>query len=182
MLTHEEEKSRYQSHDNNVEDLAYRNYLHKLTVPLFNLLKSHDFGAHLDFGSGKAPVVSEFFVEKKWLSDFYDCYFYPEKPEKQYEVVTAIEVVEHFREPEKNWEELLAYIKLQGLLMVNTQIYVAEEDEEKDRQKFHQWWYKNDPTHVGIYSERTLRELEEKLGLQRIYFDHIKTIIWRKHS
>jgi len=182
MLTNRDEEDRYQQHNNSLNDSDYRNYLQKLIQPLMDQLPLMENGIHLDFGSGKAPLVSELFKEKNWHSEFYDVYFYPEVPKKQYDIVTSIEVVEHFRDALPNWQELVSLVKPQGLLLVNTQIYHHELDPDKDKEKFQHWWYKNDPTHVSIYTDITLNELEKMFNLERIYFDNIKTIIWRKRS
>lgn len=182
MLTADEEMSRYDQHNNSISDLTYRSYLQTLIKPLSELLTQRAPGSHLDFGSGKAPVVSELFKEQGWQSEYYDCYFYPSLPKKQFDVVTCIEVVEHFRDALPNWQELVDLVKTNGLILVNTQIYHPELKHDEDERKFERWWYKNDPTHVGIYCDKTLALLEVKFGLERLYFDNIKTIIWRKRS
>ena len=105
----------------------------------------------------------------------YDPLFFADKNllGQQYDVVTSTEVVEHFKEPKTDWDQLIHLIKPRGLLAVMTQFLVEDVD-------YQTWWYKNDPTHVAFYNENTFEFLAKKYGLEILFNDHVSVIIFRK--
>lgn len=172
-LETEAENERYGLHQNNVEDPGYKKFLNKLLIPLSDFLPEH-FTA-LDFGCGPGPLVSMLLEEKGGTTFNYDPLFKAENSllNSQYDVVTSTEVVEHFKNPDRDWKTLTALVKPGGLLAIMTQFLKEETD-------YLNWWYKNDPTHVVFYNQKTFSYLEETFGLERLFDDNLSVIIFRK--
>ena len=174
FLDHADESHRYQQHMNNSDDPGYVAFLDRLVDPLREFLPSK-FDA-LDFGCGPGPTISILLENVGGKVENYDPLFFPDAhlliPES-YDVVTCTEVVEHFKNPKNDWELLTSLVKDSGLLGVMTLQYSPEIDYAK-------WWYKNDPTHVCFYQERTLNFLAEEFGFEIIYNDKKSITIFRK--
>ncbi len=172
-LSDAEEKKRYESHQNAKADQGYINFLKRLLDPLEPLLP-RVFSA-LDFGCGPGPVLSSLIKEKGAHVELYDPVFFPDNEvlKRQYEVVTCTEVVEHFKNPSCDWKILVQAICPNGLLAIMTQLVTADT-------VYAHWWYKNDPTHVVFYSEKTIEFLATHWNLKIIYNDQKSVVIFRK--
>lgn len=187
-LTTTEESERYCHHENDGNDVGYLNYLADVLSPLKSYFGDHEINGlyHLDFGSGNSVATEKLLKEWQITSErsySYDLYFSPEKlpsrytpNESSFDLVTAIEVVEHFRSPRTSWEELAGLLRSGSFLFVVTQIYHSEQDEKA----FSNWWYKNDPTHVSIYSLESLSVMASDFGLELVLTDEKKYFLWRK--
>lgn len=119
---------------------------------MHNRLRPNSSG--LDFGSGPAPVLSRMFEQAGHTMTLFDFFYHRDFAalKKEYDFITASEVVEHLREPEKELNLLWSCLKPGGHLGVMTQSVVSHES-------FSAWHYKNDVTHVCFYSEETFRWL-----------------------
>jgi len=148
FLSTEEEKKRYDLHQNSPEDTGYRRFLDRLFQPLHQCLQPGSAG--LDFGSGPEPLLSRMFEEAGHSMAIYDRYYEPVPValENTYDFITASEVVEHLRDPRKELDQLWACLKPEGLLGIMTKFAV-------ERDAFPQWHYKNDLTHICFYSRAT---------------------------
>lgn len=183
QLTASEESERYQFHENDINDSGYQNYLSEVLSPLkeYFLENGREPLYHLDFGSGKSTTTEQ--ILKKWkltseTSYSYDLYFSPEKRPASmavFDLVTAIEVVEHFRDPKASWKELLGFLRKGSYLFVGTQVFQKDLGEKA----FSDWWYKNDPTHVSIYSCESLKHIAAEFGLELLKTDEKKYFLWR---
>ncbi len=174
FLSADEDQDRYSQHENNSNDQGYIDFLGKLFHPLKKILPPHF--QSLDFGCGPGPTLSILMEEAGGDVENYDPIFFPDAhlliPDT-YDVVTSTEVVEHFKTPEQDWDLLVSLVKDEGLLGVMTQFYKPEID-------FKSWWYKNDPTHVVFYQEKTLSYLAKKYNLETLYNDQKSVVIFRK--
>ncbi len=148
FISREDEKKRYDLHRNSPQDPGYRNFLSRLFVPLQQCLAPGSSG--LDFGSGPGPVISLMFEEAGHSMTLFDTFYEPIPAvlEKQYDFITATEVVEHLRDPGKELEQLWACLKPGGWLGIMTKVVVGPD-------AFPRWHYKNDPTHVCFFSRAT---------------------------
>lgn len=147
-LSEEEEIKHYLNHKNDIYDIDYQNFV----SPIVNeVLKNHTKNEKgLDFGSGKNSVIKKMLADKGFSQEIYDLYFAQNKavlPVK-YDFVTCCEVVEHFKNPFEEFSLLKNLLKPNGSLYIMTELYIEGTD-------FNKWYYKNDPTHVFFYSERT---------------------------
>ncbi|MES9905109.1 MAG: class I SAM-dependent methyltransferase [Sedimenticola sp.] len=149
-LTPQEEKAEYDLHENTADDPGYRRFLGRLFVPLSRRLAPGSSG--LDFGSGPEPTLSKMFEEAGHTMAIYDPFYAPEsgKLQRQYDFITASEVVEHLHHPRQELERLWSCLKPGGTLGIMTKRVI-------DRDAFSSWHYKNDPTHVCFFSIETFR-------------------------
>jgi SAM-dependent methyltransferase len=169
----EAEFERYLTHKNNENDQGYINFLNKLAIPLAKFLPE-TFTA-LDFGCGPGPTLCNL-LEKIGGTVFnYDPLFYPENKllNATYDVVTSSEVVEHFKDIERDWTILLDALRPGGILGIMTLFYNSTID-------YRSWWYKNDFTHVVFYQHKTFDYLADRFNLEILYCDSNSVIIFRK--
>ena len=149
------EKKRYLEHNNNIDDMAYRNFLTKLLEPLENKISKNDQG--LEFGCGYGPALADMLSSKGYKIELYDPFFFPNKKllENKYDFITCTETVEHFFDPYKEFnllDNLLAHKAWLGIMTC----FLTEEH------KFENWYYRKDPTHVVFYAEKTFKIIAEQ--------------------
>ena len=156
LPSQEAEKAEYDQHQNSPDDLGYRKFLSRLFTPLQTRINSKSHG--LDFGSGPGPTLSVMFEEAGHTISLFDPFYAPDTREltRQYDFITASEVVEHFHDPAREFALLWSLLKSGGWLAIMTKLAL-------DKTAFSQWHYKNDPTHVCFYSEKTMEWLAETL-------------------
>ena len=149
------EKSEYDKHENSFEDDGYRTFLSKLLTPLSIYIKPSS--SALDFGCGPAPVLAELLKEKGLEVSIYDPFYADniEVLEQSFDVITCTEAIEHFHQPAKEWFLFNSMLKPNGILAIMTKRVLSKE-------RFKQWHYKNDPTHVSFFSEATFNYLAHR--------------------
>ncbi len=149
FLPAEEEKSRYDLHENHPADPGYRKFLSRICVPVLERLAAGSCG--LDFGSGPGPTLSVMFEEAGHTVSLYDRYYAndPSVLEKQYDFITATEVLEHLHAPREELDRLWSCLRPGGILGVMTRL-------APDTRSFPQWHYIRDLTHVCFFSCETL--------------------------
>ena len=164
---------RYSTHNNNEQDQGYIDFLNHLVDPLTQFLPLNF--ESLDFGCGPGPIMSLLLKEKGGVIANYDPIFLKndEALNRTYDVVTSSEVVEHFKKPDKDWDLLVSLVRPNGVLGIMT-LFISSEIDYKS------WWYKNDPTHVVFYGEKTCAYLANRFNLEIIYNDKKSVIIFRK--
>ncbi len=157
LLNPEQEKAVYDLHQNNPNDLGYRKFLNKLLIPLQKKLPKGAKG--LDFGSGPGPTISVIMKEQGISVENYDIYYdnRNELLKKTYDFITCTEVVEHLYHPHEVFSQLSGLHKSGGFLGIMTKRVVSKE-------KFSNWHYKNDPTHVCFYSDATFDYIAKNWG------------------
>ncbi len=154
-LSPEEEKERYDLHENDPHDEDYRRFLSRLFIPLNERLKPNSLG--LDFGSGPGPALHLMFKEKGHRMRIYDP-FYADNPavfEQVYDFITSTEVMEHLYNPREEVYRLWNCLKAGGYLGLMTKMV-------KSREAFKSWHYIRDETHVAFYSRHTFRWLADQ--------------------
>ena len=158
-LTADEERAVYQLHNNDPDDAGYRRFLSKLAAPMIAWLP--EGAAGLDFGCGPGPALARIFEEAGFSVALYDLYFYPESSvfEQRYDFITCTEVVEHLFEPAKVFAQFDRLLKPGGHLGVMTCF-------QTDDDRFDNWHYRRDPTHVVFYREDTFEWLANRYGWQ----------------
>ena len=72
-LPHDEEKKRYQTHNNSMQNQGYVDFLTPVVKTLIPHLKAGSEG--LDFGSGPGPILDKLFAEEDLSVKNYDPYF-----------------------------------------------------------------------------------------------------------
>lgn len=152
FLSSVEEKAEYDLHRNSPDDAGYRHFLNRTFEPVAARLSPASQG--LDFGCGPGPTLSVMFEEAGHRVALYDPFYADDVSvfERQYDFVTATEVVEHLHRSGEELARLWACLKLGGLLAIMTKRVI-------DRQVFAGWHYKADRTHVCFFSDRTFEWL-----------------------
>ena len=173
-LSESEEKSRYDTHNNDPHDHRYRHFLSQLLVPLLERIPQKSNG--LDFGSGPGPTLSLMLEECGHNMDLFDKFYANNISvfEKKYDFITATEVVEHLSEPLTEISRLIEMLNNQGHLAVMTHILTPQID-------FNSWYYKNDPSHIGFFTKKSLNFLANYLNIE-VYFVSERVVFFQKNS
>lgn len=158
-LSPDDEKAIYDYHENEIEDAGYRLFLSRLATPLLEKLKAHSRG--LDFGCGPGPALAAMLEEQGHEMSLYDLYYRdtPEVLGKRYDFITCTEVLEHLREPESVLEQLTAMLAPGAYLGVMTKLM-------PDLERFSQWHYARDLTHICFYDRRTFAYIAKRFGFE----------------
>ncbi len=158
-LCAQQEKAFYDLHNNDPQDAGYRRFLSRVVEPMTGRIESRSHG--LDFGCGPGPTLSEMMKERGHTMSLYDLYYYPDTSvlDRQYDFVTASEVIEHLFKPNEVWHQWLSLVKPGGWIGLMTKLVI-------DLDAFKNWHYKNDLTHVVFFSQDTFRYLAERDKLE----------------
>lgn len=175
-ISEEEEKLRYEEHNNFVDDPKYvqyfENFISSAIIPFLSSGKNV-----LDFGSGPQPVLGKILEEKYGFNvDLYDYYFSPEKVYigKKYDLITCTEVIEHIEDPLKYFRLFASLLEENGVLALMTYFHPRNDEE------FFNWHYVRDKTHISFFSEKSLSYISNVVDLEMIYIDEKKTAVFRK--
>ncbi len=161
-LSSKKEHERYLTHNNDIEDLGYQNFV----MPLVNQVEENfDSNVHkgLDYGAGPGPVITKLLNDKNFELALFDPYFWPNTSvlEATYDFIICCEVMEHFNKPNHEFKKLRGLLKKGGQLICKTSLYNKEID-------FSKWYYKDDPTHVIIYGGKSLDWISDNLNFTRV--------------
>ncbi len=169
-LSATQERQRYLLHENNPDDIHYRNFLNRLLEPLLYQLTPGMTG--LDFGCGPTTAMSILLKEVGITCASYDPYFFNETEllNRRYDFIICSEVVEHFYQPKKEFDLLNSLLKPGGWLAVMTQFAPKPED-------FVKWGYQRDPTHVSFYNLKTMNWLSRHYGYEMLSYPHGVTLL-----
>lgn len=177
VVTAEVEKREYDFHENSFSDPGYRKFLSRAIEPILRRFRVRIEKSEyrvisrplevLDFGCGPAPVLAEMLREALTGEigggvhvSVYDKYYACADPsvvegEAKYDIITATEVVEHLHDAGAVLKRLWSLLRHEdgyGWLILMTKRVTS-------REKFDNWHYKRDPTHIAFFSEETFRWL-----------------------
>ncbi|PKD20194.1 hypothetical protein APR41_14510 [Salegentibacter salinarum] len=166
------EEDRYLTHNNDVEDARYQDFVSPITSRILKEFTPKHKG--LDYGCGTGPVVTTELEKEGYFVTLYDPFFHPntEVLKATYDFIICCEVMEHFYEPKREFSELARRLNLEGKLYCKTSIYSEEID-------FDNWYYKNDPTHVFFYTANCLEWIKSNLGFSALEI-HPTVIVFYK--
>lgn len=173
-LTNEAERDRYTMHHNGLENTDYRAYLERFldsTITRVSRVVPDNLPIQtvLDWGSGPTPSLVALLRERGYDARGYDPFFLPDfKPfDGGADLILCLEVAEHFHDPVRSFTEMSRNLRSGGLLAVKTGFLpdVAEIDSF-----FAAWWYREDPTHVCFYTERSILAVGCRAGLVSLGF------------
>jgi len=171
-LDRDTEKTRYSFHQNNIQDEGYVGFLNQIILPAIDLIKPGSIG--LDFGCGPNPVLAKLIEKNGFCCDYYDPFFFPEIDlNKKYDFIFATECFEHFFSPATELEKICNMLNPGGILAVMTEI-------RPEIDKFRDWYYIKDPTHVCFYSNQSFDFICEKYGLKIAFWDGKRVVVMRK--
>ncbi len=158
LLDPEAEKRQYLTHNNDVHDTGYRNFV----SPLVEIITERENPSHLglDYGAGTGPVVATMLEEKGYEITLWDPYFIPDASAlyRTYDFIFACEVIEHFHNPKESFEHLKSLLNENGVIYCRTTLV-------PDNQAFSAWGYKNEETHVFFYHEKTIAWIARQILL-----------------
>ena len=160
----EQEKERYQEHNNDVEDKRYQKFVSPIVDGILNDYGKYHVG--LDFGSGTGPVISKLLKDKGYNIKLYDPFFanYPCRLKEKYDYIACCEVIEHFHHPLREFKMLKELLKPGGSIYIMTSLYSHKVD-------FISWNYKDDITHVFIYHRDAIEWIKNTLGFSKMEVD-----------
>ena len=148
-LSFEEEKKRYDQHNNDVNDPGYR----KFVRPIVDLVKlTCEPGAKgLDYGAGSGPVAALLLEQEGFKIELFDPFYWNNFKvlQSSYAFIICSEVIEHFRQPAAEFSLLRSLLRPGGSLFCMTEI-IPEDRDLRD------WYYIKDPTHLFFYSREAL--------------------------
>jgi len=167
------ERLRYETHQNSPEDPRYRSFLGRMTKFLVPKIKQGARG--LDFGSGPGPTLAVMLREEGFHMEDYDPYFSPQKKllEGNYDFITCTETAEHFYEPQKEFMLLDRLLEREGWLGIMTGMV-------PEKEKFSDWYYHRDPTHVSFFNYATMEWIAHWLGW-KVEFPEANVVLFQKN-
>ncbi|MBN2508778.1 MAG: class I SAM-dependent methyltransferase [Spirochaetales bacterium] len=163
-LNETDEKKRYLEHNNDIHNEGYRNFVSPLTKHIIGKYTPDSEG--LDFGAGTGPVISCILRENGYAIHTYDPFFSPDPDvfNRRYDYIACCEVIEHFYNPGMEFARLRNSLKPGGELICKTDLWHENVD-------FSKWYYKNDPTHVFFYSEKTFLWIKKYIGFENVHIE-----------
>ena len=172
QLSEDEEKLRYDTHNNDPKDIRYRQFLSQLSEPLLKKISDNSIG--LDFGSGPGPTLSLMLEDYGHQVALFDKFYAKDTSvfNRKYDFITATEVIEHLSNPLTEISRLIKCLNDGGYLAVMSQILTSKIN-------FSNWYYKNDPSHIGFFSKKTLSYLASNFDLE-VEFISERVIFFRK--
>lgn len=159
------EIKRYESHQNDVNDVRYQAFVSPVTAHVLSNFTPHHKG--LDFGCGFAPVISKVLHDNGYPVCRFDPFFADNRAllNQTYDYIIICEVMEHFHHPDEEFKRLYSMLKPCGQMICMTHLY-------DDHIDFKGWYYKNDPTHVFIYQQETIKFIAETFGFTNARIDN----------
>ena len=204
LETPENQKIRYEKHHNSLEDDGYRKFLESFIFPVLQEITcdSCKGGALpvrkiLDYGSGPEPALCRLlelysrenrFIDTSTEIRGWDPFFAPDTEffKEGADLVTCLEVAEHFETPLTDMKKLAGTCAPNGYVAIGTML-IPENSEEmqyghekNDRKAFSSWWYRGDSTHVAFYSLEGLKRCAESAGLTYVKSVTDRAFLFRK--
>lgn len=167
------EEARYRAHQNTPLDSGYVQFLMQAITPALPYLNDHMLG--LDYGCGPTPTLAELLKNQGIHCKNYDPYFYPAFPEHPFDFIFATEVVEHFYQPDDAFQCMSGLLRPGGILTIMTEPWVSIE-------KFSEWHYAKDNTHVSFYNSTTISFISERYGFEILNNQSSRVTVLKKHN
>ena len=118
----------------------------------------------LDFGSGSGEMTREF--QKRGyditpLEPMIHGYLKDQHYSPRFDVVIAVEVLEHLPDPWNEIREIENVLVPDGIVIFSTLLTNAFIDLPDAANHFKDWWYKDDPTHVSFFCNHVLSKMAD---------------------
>lgn len=171
-LNSQDEKKRYETHQNIPSDGKYRNYLLSTFRHIQDKLPPN--AKLLDFGCGPTEGMKYVVSKFGFHCDSYDPFFFPSLSFEKfsYDGIILSESLEHFYEPQHQLERILSFLKKDGKLLIRTERHLGEDH-------FRTWYYQKDPTHVIFFSNKTFEFIAKRYNLLSSFPDKNIVLFWR---
>lgn len=169
------ERLHYDKHHNNFSCHGYVEMFEDLIDEFVPLSEIEDA---LDFGCGEGEVLPVLLERNRVSCDRYDLFYFPQKvyKDRSYDLIVSTEVVEHLESPFEVLKELTSHLKEDAYLLLMTRFHPQNDE------KFLEWFYIRDITHIGFFSLETFEYLADKLSLEIVKHNSKNTILLRKVS
>ena len=170
----EEQKRRYDLHENDEEHPGYRAYFERFLAYVMPLVGRP--GTALDFGCGKSTLLASLLEERGISCDYYDPLYHPDTLDdsKKYELIVSTEVFEHLHDPKAVFSELLSRLCPGGYFAIQTQFHPNEAE------AFKKWYYHQDPTHIVFFRPQTFIVLTQMYGCEFVGDNGKNMVVIRK--
>lgn len=197
-----EQKLRYEKHHNSISDDGYKSFLEGFIIPILNeiqhekqnLAEGQTLQTILDYGSGPEPALCEllrqYADEGRYISHGceirgWDPFFAPDTAffENGADLVTCLEVAEHFELPACDFKKLAGTVKAEGFAAIGTMLLPEDCDCRKSdnvSDAFTKWWYRSDSTHVTFYTLEGLKKSASSVGLEFVKAVTDRAFLFRK--
>jgi len=189
-LSPDAERDRYTLHENTLANEGYRRYLEgfldaALAFPDIKRAGACSSWKLFDYGSGPEPALVSLMRARGFEARGWDPYFAPETERFSdgADLVTCLEVAEHFRDPVRDFALLSECARSGGFLAVGTRLLDGLHGDgpaHAQHEAFASWWYRQDRTHISFYAIKTLSLVAERAGLSVIGQAAPNVIILRK--
>ena len=160
------EKERYDKHVCDEGYLRYMEGVYKKILPYLNE------GLSLDFGCGKIHALANLMNSDNRKCEYYDLYYYNDKPQASYDNIILIEVFEHISDIYSLILDLKSRLNKNGKIIIMT---------KPKPTKLNGWWYMRDITHISFVEYKTMLRLSELLNLSLIYDENNDLFIFIKN-
>jgi hypothetical protein len=167
----EQEKIRYEFHNNSDKDAGYVKFLDQVIYPTLPFLNSGMIG--LDYGCGPNPTLSGLLAKLHLTCHNFDPLFGFSHPRQVYDFLFATETVEHFRIPKSDFLKMDKLLKPKGYLSIMT-------DHWESLDQFANWYYRRDVTHVSFFHKNTFAFICAHLGYELKYGDGQRVVVMQK--
>ncbi len=171
----EDQKSRYDLHENDPHDEGYRAYFQRFldfVLPHVGTDVSHA----LDFGCGRSTLLATMLQDRGIACDAYDPIYHPsdDYTKKRYDLIVSTEVFEHLHQPKLIFAELVSRLTPGGSLAIQTQFH------PNDPEQFLSWYYHKDPTHIVFFTAKTFQVLAQMHGCEMVAQNGKNMVIFKK--
>lgn len=159
LLAVDEEKSRYDHHQNDHLSEGYEKFLRRIVNQVTQDFHSSHIG--LDYGQGPYPMMRKVLSLDGYNNiDGHDPIFSPcpEVFQKSYDYIIICEVIEHIYKPGEEFKQLVNMLNPNGKIYISTGIKTSEIE-------FKNWHYIKDDTHINLFTEKTFSFLAEIYNL-----------------
>lgn len=170
-MSPEEEKARYATHENSIENDGYVRFLNRVLHPMLPFLDKTMRG--LDYGCGPGPTLSQLVRQHGIACEDYDPLFANGDLRPPYDFILSTECFEHFHNPSQDIHRLCSLLKPGGLLGIMTERWATLE-------QFAMWNYTTDPTHTSFYHDDTFTFLCNRFALELLWHDENRVMILRR--
>lgn len=116
----------------------------------------------LDFGAGcgsLSKAFNELGIPTTPLEPMIHGHLREQNYSSKFDAVIGVEVIEHLPDPWAELKELEKVLAPEGVMVFSTLMTNSFIEHPQACEHFKGWWYKDDPTHVGFYCNRSLDTL-----------------------
>lgn len=174
LISLSKERARYDTHNNNLSDSRYCEYLWSKAEDLLSLGVDLSTGSILDFGAGKEAVLTALLKQKGYRATPYDpLYGMNNFTDAPYHLIIMNEVIEHLYTPFEVLSTVIQQLEPSGYLYVHTELSNTTDN-------FVKWWYRSDETHVVFFSEKTIQKLCDLFSLRIVASNNKNRVLFQK--